>query len=81
MVDQVNWAILGTGAVSNRFATALQNIPEQAALVAVGSRKQESADHFASKYDIPARYGSYADVVLDPEVDVVYIGKSHVLQR
>ena len=77
MADQVKWAILGTGAVANKFASALNNIPDQAALVAVGSRNQASADEFASKYDIQASYGSYEAVGSDPEVDVVYIGTPH----
>lgn len=77
MADQMKWAILGTGAVANRFACALHNIPEQAQLVAVGSRKQETADQFASAYDIQGSYASYADAASDPEVDVVYIGTPH----
>ncbi len=81
MADQMKWAILGTGAVANRFANALHNIPEQAQLVAVGSRKQETANQFASAYDIPGSYASYADAASDPEVDVVYIGTPHTFHH
>ena len=77
MADKVKWAILGTGAVANRFASALLNIQEQAHLVAVGSRKQQTADQFALAYNIPESYASYADVAADPEVDVIYIGTPH----
>lgn len=81
MADQMKWAILGTGAVANRFAKALHNISEQAQLVAVGSRQQETADQFASTYNIPASYSSYADVACDPNVDIVYIGTPHLLHH
>jgi predicted dehydrogenase len=78
MAGRIRWAILGTGAVANRFAGALHNISDQAELLAVGSRRQESADAFGSRYAIPRRYGSYAEVAADPDVDVVYIGTPHL---
>ena len=33
MSEKMRWAILGTGAVANRFAVSLNNIPDQAELV------------------------------------------------
>ena len=77
MSEKKRWAILGTGNVANRFAAALNNIPEQAKLQAVGSRNQETADSFAQKYNIPASYASYQSVAADPNVDIVYIGTPH----
>ena len=49
MSKKMRWAILATGAVANRFATALSNITDQAELVAVGSRSTETAKAFAEK--------------------------------
>lgn len=77
MSKKFRWAILGTGAVANRFAKALANITDQAELVAVGSRTQDSAEKFAEVYGIPAAYGSYQEVADDPHVDIVYIGTPH----
>lgn len=77
MSEKIRWAILGTGAVANRFATALSNITDQASLVAVGSRNPETAQGFAEKYDIPKSYGSYQEVSDDPDVDIIYIGTPH----
>ena len=77
MSEKLRWAILATGAVANRFATALKNIPEQAKLVAVGSRRWETAKAFAEKYDIPKSHGSYQELADDPDVDIVYIGTPH----
>ncbi len=78
MNERIRWGILGTGAVANRFAAALSNLPEQAELLAVGSRRQETADAFAEKHRIPRRYASYAALAADPDVDVVYIGTPHL---
>ena len=71
MTEKFRWAILGTGAVANRFAKALANITDQAELEAVGSRSQAAADKFAEVYGIPTAHGSYQAVVDDPNVDIV----------
>jgi len=77
MNAKIRWAILATGAVANRFATALNNISDQVELLAVGSRRVESAQAFAKKFGIPKAYGSYQEVADDPDVDIVYIGTPH----
>ena len=74
MTEKLRWAILGTGKIGNRFAEALNHIPDQAGLLAVGSRRQETADDFGEKYNIPRRYNSYEQAAADPDVDIVYIG-------
>ena len=73
MTERMRWAILGTGKIANRFAEALNNIPEKAELLAVGSRNQKTADAFAEKYNIPRRHIGYETVAADPDVDIVYI--------
>lgn len=74
MAEIMNWGVLGTGKITNRFAQALNNIPDRARLLAVGSRNQDTADAFGDKYNIPRRYTSYEEVAEDPEIDIVYIG-------
>lgn len=74
MTEIMNWGVLGTGKITNRFAQALNNIPERAKLLAVGSRNQDTADAFGDKYNIPRRYTSYEDVAKDPDIDIIYIG-------
>ena len=41
-------------------------------LVAVGARDKARASEFAKQYQIEKAYGSYQEVIDDPEVDVVY---------
>jgi predicted dehydrogenase len=74
MSEKLSWAVLGTGKIANRFAFALNNIPDQAEFLAVGSRNQATAEAFGEKYSIPRRYGSYEEVFADPDIDIVYIG-------
>lgn len=74
MTKRMRWAILGTGKIAKRFATALNNIPETAELLAVGSREQATGNAFGDTYHIPRRYVGYDKVVADPDIDIVYVG-------
>lgn len=77
MSQSMNWGILGTGKIANRFATALSNL-EEANLAAVASRQADSANAFADTYNIPTRHVGYEAMAADPEIDIVYIGTPHV---
>ncbi|KZS49102.1 dehydrogenase [Paenibacillus glucanolyticus] len=77
---KIRWGIMGTGWIAEQFAADLAYV-ENAQFLAVGSRTTSSAGEFASKYDIPRAYGSYEELVSDPEVDVVYIATPHPLHR
>jgi len=55
---------------------ALRTLPG-AEIVAVGSRSQESADHFAQRFGIPRAHGSYEALWADDDVDIVYIASPH----
>ncbi len=75
-MNKIKWGIIGTGHISNKFATALSFLSE-AELVAVASRDQETADAFARKHNIPKAYSTYEALAGDPEIDVIYIGTPH----
>jgi predicted dehydrogenase len=74
--DRVGWGIVGTGGIATAFASDLALLPD-AALAAVGSRTQASADEFADRFDIGHRHPSYEALVTDPDVDVVYVSTPH----
>ena len=68
--------IIGTGWIAEKAAITLNGLKECEAY-AVGSRKEETAEAFAAKWNIPKAYGSYTELIADPEVDLVYIGTPH----
>ena len=68
--------IIGTGWIAEKAAITLNGLKECEAY-AVGSRSQDTADAFAKKWNIPRAYGSYCELIADPEVDLVYIGTPH----
>lgn len=68
--------ILGAGNIARNMANTL-NAMEDAQFYAVGSRSQEKAEKFAKEYGAEKAYGSYEDLVADPEVELVYIATPH----
>ncbi|NBC19308.1 MAG: Gfo/Idh/MocA family oxidoreductase [Bacteroidetes bacterium] len=72
----IRWGILGTGGIARKFAADLQLLPD-ATLHAVGSRAEERANTFGDRFDVPQRYGAYADLAADPDVDIVYVATPH----
>lgn len=75
-MKKLRFGIVGTGCIAHRFAQAVKNVDE-AELVAVASRKQETADMFADKFDIPVRFARYEDMAESNEIDVAYIAVPH----
>jgi predicted dehydrogenase len=78
--DKVRWGILGPGAIASRL---LQDVGRAAnfSVVAAGSRSRERATEFASRFGIRRIYGSYEDLLADPEVDAIYIGVPNSLHH
>jgi predicted dehydrogenase len=76
MSEITRWGILGTGRIAGLFATGLASAPG-AALVAVGSRTQETADTFGDRFNIPRRHASYEALAADSDVDVIYVSTPH----
>lgn len=76
MTQGFGWGILGPGRIAGRFATDLARLPE-ARRVAVGSRDLARAQAFAAEHAFERAYGSYEELVRDPEVQAVYVATPH----
>ncbi|OEU17178.1 NAD(P)-binding protein [Fragilariopsis cylindrus CCMP1102] len=72
----LKWGILGCGRVSHDFSQALKHLPTQS-IVACSARSADSAEKFAEKHKIGKHYGSYDEMLKDPEVEIVYVGNIH----
>lgn len=74
------WGILATGKIARSFAADLREVPG-ARVAAVGSRSLARAEAFARVYadDDCTAHPSYAELVTDPAVDVVYVASPHAL--
>lgn len=76
MFGRTRVAIMGTGRIAGTMADTLKEM-KGVTCYAVGSRTQKKAEQFASKYGIKKAYGSYAELVSDPKVDLVYVATPH----
>lgn len=74
----VRWGILSTGNIAGGFAENLALL-DDAEIAAVGARRLESAQEFASRHGAKQAYGDYRALVEDPDVDVVYVATPHAL--
>jgi predicted dehydrogenase len=68
----LNWGILSTAKINKALLPALR-MSKRSRLLALASRTQEQAAAYAKEQGIPRAYGSYAALLADPEIDVVYI--------
>jgi predicted dehydrogenase len=75
-VSTVRWGVIGTGKIASTFVRDLGLLPD-ASVVAVGSRRQETATEFAREHGVERAHPTYGALVDDPEVDVVYVATPH----
>ena len=75
-MKEYNWAILGCGKIAGKFASDLKLL-DNARLYAASSRSLQRAESFAGEFGFERAYGSYEEMLKDPQVDVVYIATPH----
>ena len=68
--------IIGSGWIAEKAARTLRET-ENCEAYAIGSRSMERAKEFADRWGIPKAYGSYSELIADPDVDLVYVGTPH----
>lgn len=73
--------ILGAGAIARKMALTLAGMPDEAEGYAVASRSMEKAQAFAKEWNFKKAYGSYEEMLDDPEVGLVYIATPHSHHR
>ena len=76
--NSYNWAILGCGRIAGKFSTDLKLL-NRATLYATASRDLHKAEEFKDQYGYQKAYGSYVEMLEDPQVDIVYIATPHAL--
>src|SRR3954468_9439208 len=73
----IRWGILGAGRIAHKFAADLKLV-QDAELIAVGSRSQQTADEFGREFGLKYCHDSYESLAQNSEVDVIYIATPHV---
>jgi predicted dehydrogenase len=76
VTDEIRWGVVGPGRIAESVLPDFAHVPH-ARVVAVASRSQERADAFAARHGLARAHGSYAAILADPEVDVLYVATPH----
>ena len=74
--------ILGAGGIARSMSSTLRGMRangEDVELWSVGSRDAGKAEQFARREGFQKAFGSYSDMLDDPELDLVYIATPHAL--
>lgn len=75
MPGTLRWGILAPGGIAIEQTTDL--LEAGFLVTAVGSRSLDKAQEFAARFGIRTAHGSYAELVNNPDVDVVYVASPH----
>lgn len=72
-MDKVRWGVLSTAKIGlDKVIPAMQK-GQFSEITAIASRNIAKADAAAAKLNIPKTYGSYEELLFDPEIDAIYI--------
>ena len=72
----MKFAIMATGWIAEKMAETVTPLPE-VEKYAVASRSLEKAEAFAKQWGFTKAYGSYEELVQDPEVELIYVATPH----
>lgn len=67
--------IIGAGWIADKMGLTLRDFPEKR--YAIAARDLSRAQDFADRWGFEKAYGSYEEMVCDPEVDLVYVATPH----
>ncbi len=71
MTEKLRWGLLSTANINQALFEPLRK-SRRNTLLAVASRDRSKAEAYARKHKIPRFHASYADLLSDPDIDVVY---------
>jgi predicted dehydrogenase len=72
MNEKVSWGILGVADIAVKRVIPAMQLGEWSQIVAIASRDLSKAQQAAEQLGIPKAYGSYEDLLADPEVEAIY---------
>jgi predicted dehydrogenase len=76
VTEEIRWGVVGPGRIAENVVKDFA-VVDGARAVAVASRSADRAQAFAARHGIERAYGSYAEILADPAVDVLYVATPH----
>src|SRR6186713_2005088 len=72
-MNEVRWGILSTADIGRKKVVPAMQRAARSRVTAVASRDIDRARDYAAELKIPTVYGTYEELLADPEIDAVYI--------
>ena len=79
MSGNLKWGVIGPGGIAQIQIADMQLAGLN--IHAVASRSLEKAQDFAGQFNIPHAFGSYSELLANPDVDVVYVSATQNVHR
>ena len=76
VTEEIRWGVVGPGRIAEKVVEDFA-VVDGARVVAVASRSLERAQDFAARHGIERAHGSYAEILADADVDVLYVATPH----
>ncbi len=70
--DKVRWGVLGVASIAVRRAIPGMQKGEWSEVAAIASRDLRKAEDAARKLGVPKAYGSYEELLADPDIEAIY---------
>ena len=72
-MKKIRWGVLSTAKIGTKKVIPAMQLGEYCTVTAIASRQLEKAQAAARRLGIEKAYGSYKELLADPDIDVVYI--------
>jgi predicted dehydrogenase len=72
MLNKLRWGVLSTAAIGLKKVIPAMQQGQYASVVAIASRDLGKAQEAATALGIPTAYGSYEELLADPNIDAIY---------
>src|SRR5437763_4725550 len=69
---KVRWGVLGCAAFARNTAIPAMQHAANVELTGIASRSKDKAEAFAAEFGFARAYGSYEDLLADPDIEAVY---------
>jgi len=69
---KVKWGILGVANIAVKKVIPAMQLGEWSEIAAIASRDLTKAQSAAQQLQIPKAYGSYEELIADPEIEAIY---------
>ena len=72
IMQKVRWGVLSTADIGTMQVIPAMQQGTYCEITAIASRSLEKAQSAAAQLGIPKAYGSYEELLVDPEIDAIY---------